>query len=57
MQKQYYGNPKKPVLEDAKALFEWFISPLVDDGRMHLLKNGPLMSIIGEAPSSKSRRK
>jgi hypothetical protein len=55
MQKQYYGNPKKPVLEDAKALFEWVISPVMDDGRMHLLKNGPLMSIIGDAPIIKSR--
>jgi len=57
MQKQYYGNPKKPVLDDAKTLFEWVISPLADDGRMHVLKAGPLMSIIGDAPSTKSRNK
>ena len=55
MQKKYYGYPKNPVLEDAKILFEWIISPLVDDGKFYILKNGPKMLIIGNAPGSKSK--
>jgi L,D-transpeptidase catalytic domain len=52
MQKQYYGYPKNPELEDARKLFEWAISPLPDDGKFHLLKNGPKVVIAGEAPLS-----
>jgi hypothetical protein len=52
MQKKYYGYPKNPVLADAKILFEWIISSLVDDGKMHLLKDGPRMLIIGNAPGT-----
>jgi hypothetical protein len=55
MQKKYYGYPKKVVLEDAKTLFEWVISPLTDDGKFHLWNEGPRMSIIGDAPTVKSR--
>ncbi|MDA8215628.1 MAG: L,D-transpeptidase, partial [Nitrospiraceae bacterium] len=50
MQKKYYKYPKNPVLEDAKTLFEWVISPLRDDGNFHLLKDGPKLKIIGHAP-------
>jgi hypothetical protein len=53
MQKKYYGYPKKPVLKDAKALFEWAISPFVDDGKFHILNNGPKVMIIGNAPGTK----
>ena len=52
MQKKYYGYPKNPVLEDAKIFFQWIISPLVDDGKLHLLKDGPRMLIIGNAPGT-----
>src|SRR3972149_1118435 len=51
---KYYGYPKSPVLEDAKILFEWVISPFVDDGKFHFLKDGPKMLIIGNAPGSKT---
>lgn len=51
MQKKYYGNPKNPALEDAKILFEWVISSLVDDGKIHFLQ-GPKMLIIGNAPGT-----
>lgn len=47
MQKQYYGFPKKPVLEDAKKLFNWVISPLTDDERYHNIRTGPRVVIIG----------
>jgi hypothetical protein len=52
MQKKYYGNPKYPVLEDAKILFEWVISSLVDDGKIHFLEEGPIILIIGNAPGT-----
>jgi len=55
MQKQYYGFPKNPVLQDAKTLFDWVISPHVDDGRVHILKDGPRMLVIGKAPGTLSR--
>lgn len=55
MQKKYYGNPKNPVLEDAKILFEWVISSLVDDGKIHFLEEGPKMLIIGNAPGTAPR--
>lgn len=50
MQKKYYKYPKNPVLNDAKTLFEWVISPLKDDEKFHLLKDGPRLKIIGHAP-------
>lgn len=56
MQKKYYGYPKNPVLEDAKILFEWVISPLVDDGKFHILNDGTRMLIIGNAPGTKPKQ-
>ena len=56
MQKKYYGYPKNPVLEDAKILFEWVISPFVDDGKFHIFKEGPKISIVGNAPGTTSRQ-
>lgn len=48
MQKKYYRSPEKPLLEDAKTLYEWAISPAPDDGGFHLLKDGPKVLIEGE---------
>jgi hypothetical protein len=56
MQKKYYGYPKNPVLEDAKILFEWVILPFVDDGKFHIFKEGPKISIVGNAPGTTSRQ-
>jgi hypothetical protein len=50
MRKKYYGYPGNPELEDARKLFEWAVSPLPDDGKFHLLENGPKVAIIGDAP-------
>jgi hypothetical protein len=50
MQKKYYKYPGKPMLEDAETLYKWVISPLADDGRFRVLKNGPTIQIIGHAP-------
>lgn len=55
MQKKYYGYPKNPVLEDAKILFDWVISSPVDDRKFHILKDGPKMLIIGNAPGTAPR--
>ncbi|MBI4715678.1 MAG: L,D-transpeptidase [Nitrospirae bacterium] len=50
MQKEYYGVPEEPVLDDAKRLFEWVVDPALDDGKFHFLRDGPMMRIIGQAP-------
>lgn len=50
MQKKYYKYPKEPVLMDSRKLFEWAIAPLTDDGRFHVIKDGPRVRIIGKAP-------
>lgn len=55
MQKKYYGYPRDPVLDDARKLFEWVISPLSDDGKFHIIKNGCKVLIIGNAPGTKTR--
>jgi hypothetical protein len=52
MQKEIYGYPDTPELEDAKKLFEWVLSPLSDDGGWHELENGPSVVIIGDTPGS-----
>ncbi|HTZ16804.1 MAG TPA: L,D-transpeptidase [Dissulfurispiraceae bacterium] len=56
MQKEYYGSPKKPLLEDAKALFDWVISPNTDDGRYHIVQDGPRLVITGQAPGIGPRK-
>ncbi len=50
MQKRYYGFPREPALEDAKRLFEWVIAPRQDDGKFHVLEEGPLLLIDGSPP-------
>jgi len=46
MQKKYYRNPRTPEMEDARRLFEWVISPARDDGKYHLLADGPPVHCI-----------
>jgi hypothetical protein len=50
MQKKYYKNPGNVMLQDAKTLYEWVMSPLTVDGGYHALKDGPKVEIIGQAP-------
>ncbi len=50
MQKRYYRSPEKPILEDAKTLYEWAISPNPDNGTFRPLKNGPRVLIVGTSP-------
>jgi len=47
MQKKFYKVPRTPALEDARRLFEWAIAPLRDDGKFHLLEEGPRVRIMG----------
>jgi L,D-transpeptidase-like protein len=49
MQKKYYKTPQEPLLEDAKALYEWVVGPGTDDD-IHRLKNGPKVIITGTPP-------
>ncbi len=57
MQKKYYHFPKKPVLEDAKKLFEWIISPRKDEGKFQVIEDGPQVLITGKAPQPVRKRK
>jgi hypothetical protein len=57
MQKQYYGIPRNPALEDAKTLFHWVIAPREDDGKFRELKNGPRVLIIGKQPGRAAPRR
>jgi len=47
MQKKQYKVPRVPEMEDARKLFEWAIAPLPDDGKFHLLPDGPRVRIVG----------
>jgi len=49
MQKDYYGYPSDPVLQDAKTLYQWITGPQPDDYKLHFLQAGPRMLIIGHA--------
>ncbi len=52
MQKEYYGVPNDPMLDDAKRLYEWVMGSLSDDGRLLTLKEGPRVLIVGQAPGT-----
>jgi hypothetical protein len=50
MQKEQYGIPKDPQLNDAKRLFVWVLGGETEDDRMIPLSHGPRVHIIGQAP-------
>jgi hypothetical protein len=50
MQKEYYGRPQFPVLEDAKILYEWAIGTEKDAGSHQHFRNGPPILIVGQPP-------
>ena len=52
MQKEQYGIPKDPELDDAKRLFEWVLGGETDEEKVIQLSNGPRLQIMGEAPKS-----
>jgi hypothetical protein len=51
MQKEQYGFPKDPELNDAKRLFDWVLGGEVEDDRVIALPHGPRVHILGKAPS------
>lgn len=51
MQKEYYGDPRHPLLESARKLFAWAIAPHAGRGRFHVLSGGPPVRVIGNAPA------
>jgi hypothetical protein len=50
MQKEQYGTPNDPELDDAKRLFEWVLGGEFDTDRMIPLPHGPRLHIIGQPP-------
>lgn len=50
MQKELYGFPKDPELNDAKRLFEWVLEGEEQGDRLISLSYGPRVHIIGQAP-------
>ena len=50
MQKEEYGLPKDPELNDAKRLFEWVLGGAVEDEKLIQLPQGPRVHIIGQVP-------
>jgi hypothetical protein len=50
MQKEQYGFPKDPELNDAKRLFEWALGREVEDEKLIQLPQGPRVHIIGLVP-------
>ena len=50
MQRKYYRNPAKPLLEDARFLYEWVIGTTPDNGKVTMLKDGPRVKIVGASP-------
>ena len=53
MQKEQYGAPKDPELNDAKRLFEWVLGGETNDERVISLHRAPRVHIIGQAPDIK----
>ena len=50
MQKEQFGAPKDPELNDAQRLFEWVLGGEVEDNRVIRLPYGLRVHIIGQAP-------
>lgn len=50
MQKEQYGIPKDPKLNDAKRLFVWVLGAEPEDDHMISLLHGPRVEIIGQPP-------
>lgn len=55
MQREQYGIPKDPELNDAKRLFEWVLGGEAQDDNVIPLPHGPKVHIIGQAPPADER--
>lgn len=53
MQNRVYGIPEKPVLVDAKKLYDWAVGEdeyEEDTGELELLEYGPVVEVVGDNP-------
>lgn len=50
MQQKYYQFSRPPMLHDSRTLYEWAIGSSLDSGQFTLLKNGPVVKVIGKSP-------
>jgi len=50
MQRNYYGQPRDPVLADARTLYVWVLDSVDDGGGFRVLRHGPRVRIVGTAP-------
>jgi hypothetical protein len=50
MQRKYYHFSRPAGLQDSRTLYGWAIGARKDSGRFTLLKNGPMVRIIGKSP-------
>ncbi|WP_298435336.1 L,D-transpeptidase [Geobacter sp.] len=53
MQERMYGIPEKPVLQDAKKLYDWAVGEDEyedDTGELELLEDGPVVEVTGSNP-------
>lgn len=53
MQKRVFAVPEKPVMQDAKKLYDWAVGESrygPDSGNLELLENGPLVEVVGRNP-------
>ncbi len=53
MQQSYYAVPTRPVLADARRLYEWVVGPGADDSQMRIIA-GPRLRIVAGAASNRS---
>ena len=53
MQFSYYGRPARPVLDDARRVYEWVVGAGADDARIRTLA-GPRLRIVQSASSVQS---
>ncbi len=51
MPNEYFGEPLRPLLEDARVLHEWVVGGMLDDDRVVALGHAPKMLVVGRAPS------
>lgn len=57
MQNRMYGIPEKPVLNDAKKLYDWAVGEAdydYDSGELELLEDGPVVEVMGSNPKYRS---
>jgi len=47
-----YHPLTRPLLEDAKTLYQWVVDPRTDSGEFQKIKNGPVVLITGRPPAS-----